>query len=217
LPRNASPIKLKIVKLFVSGLLLVLGAAVGCGDGDGGQTGTGGTGGNPLVEQSSYLLSCTIDTLVLEIPIDLSYELDRPYTEGGSADLTFSAAVTFDEQAATTLIDAGITKIDIISLEMASWVDGATPEIVETSLAVAPINDFDLEVDTDDNGVAGPHRLELDTVTITTTVTESADEVELGLGLDQVSLVLGDFNVPADCLGPTLVGFTARFAVQPPE
>jgi len=115
------------------------------------------------------------------------------------------------------LIDAGTPKIDIISDEIATWVDGATPDIVETSPAAAPINDFDLEVDTDDNGVAGPHRLELDTVTITTTVSESADEVELGLGLDHVSLVLGDFHVPADCLGPTLVGFTARFPAEPSD
>jgi hypothetical protein len=217
LPRNASPIKLKIVKLFMSCLLLVLGAVVACGESNGGPTGTGGSGGNPLAEQSSYLLSCTIDTLVLEIPIELSFELDRPYTEEGSANLTFSAAVTFDEQTATALIDAGIPKIDIISLEVASWVDGATPEIVETSLTAAPINDFDLEVDTDDNGVPGPHRLELDTVAIATAATKGAREVEFGLGLDQVSLLLGDFNVPTDCLGPTLVGFTARFPVEPSE
>ena len=201
----------------MSCLLLVLGAVVACGESNGGPTGTGGSGGNPLAEQSSYLLSCTIDTLVLEIPIDLSYELDRPYIEGRSADLAFSAAVTFDEQAATTLIDAGITKIDIISVEIATSVAGAAPPMVETSLAAAPINDFDLAVDTDDNGIAGPHHLELDTATITTTVTEGAGEVEFGLGLDQVSLLLGDFNVPTDCLGPTLVGFTARFPVEPSE
>jgi hypothetical protein len=206
--------------------LFALGAAVGCGDvnggpvgtgGSGGDAGTGGNGGNPLAEQSSYRLSCTIDTLVLEIPIDLSFELDRPYTEGGSANLTFSAAVTFDEQAATTLIDAGVSKIDIISLEIATWVVGATPPIMETSLAAAPINDFDLDVDPDDNGVPGPHRIELDAVAIATTVIEGADEVEFGLGLDQVSLLLGDFDVPTDCLGPSLVGFTARFPVEPSE
>jgi len=170
-----------------------------------------------LAEQSSYRLSCTIDTLVLEIPIDLSFELDRPYTEGGSARLTFSAAVTFDEQTATALIDAGVSKIDIISLEIAARVVGATPPSMETSLAAAPINDFDLDVDTDDNGVPGPHRLELDTVAIATAATEGAGEVEFGLGLDQVSLLLGDFDVPTDCLGPSLVGFTARFPVEPSD
>ena len=134
----------------------------------------------------------------------------RPYSR-------VSAAVTFEEQAATALIDAGITKLDIISVEISTWVDGATPPIAGTSLGAAPINDFDLEIDTDDNGVAGPHRLELDTVAIATTVAEGASEVELGLGLEQVSLLLGDFLVPTDCFGPTLVGFTARFPVAPAE
>jgi hypothetical protein len=87
--------------------------------------------------------------------------------------------------------------------------------MVETSWAAAPFNDFDLEVDTDNNGVGGPHRLELEAVTIATTVIEGADEVELGLGLEQLSLVLGDFQVPTECLSPTLVGFTARFPVEP--
>lgn len=210
---------------LVSCLLLVLGAATGCGGanggpvgtgGSGGGAGTGGSGGNPLAKQSSYLLSCMIDTLVFEIPIDLTYELDRPYTEGGSADLTFSAAVTFGEQASTALIDAGVSKIDIVSMDIASQLAGATPSMVMTSLAAAPIDDLDLEVDTDDNGVAGPHRLELDTVAITTTVIEGADAVELSLGLDGVSLLLGDFRAPTDCLGPTLVGFSARFPIGPP-
>jgi len=210
---------------LISCLLLVLGAATGCGGanggpvgtgGSGGGAGTGGSGGNPLAEQTSYLLSCRIDTLVLEIPIDLSYELDRPYVEGGSANLTFSAAVTFGEQASTALIDAGVSKIDIVSMEIATQLAGATPPMVATSLAAAPINDFDLEVDTDDNGVPGPHRLELNAVVATTTVIEGAEEVELSLGLDGVSLLLGDFRAPTDCLGPTLVGFSARFAVGPP-
>ncbi|MBW2191880.1 MAG: hypothetical protein JRG93_20295 [Deltaproteobacteria bacterium] len=172
------------MRLPASCLLLVLGAAVGCGDANDGAAGTGGSGGNPLGEQSFYQLNCTIDTLLIEIPIELSYELDRPYTEGGSAELTFSAAVTFGEQASTALVDAGVGKIDIISLEIGTSVAGAMPAIIETSLAAAPINDFDLEIDTDDNGIAGPHRLELDAVTVTTTVIEGADEVDLGLGLD---------------------------------
>lgn len=58
------------------------------------------------------------------------------------------------------------------------------------------------------------HRIELNTAIIATTVSEGANEVELGLG--QVSLVLGDFDVPTECLGPTLVGFVASFPVGPP-
>lgn len=209
------------MKLFTLCLLVALGAAVGCGDGNagpsGGDAGAGGIAGSDgthRAKQSSYRLSCMIATLTLEIPIELSFELDRPYTEGGSADVTFSASLTFEEQTATDLIDAGVNVIDIISVEIAPWVRGATPSIIETSLAAAPINDFDLEVDPDDNGVAGPHTLELDTLVVSTAVTEGADEVEFGLGLDGVSLLLGDFNVPLDCLGPTLVGFSASFPVE---
>ena len=190
---------------------LVLGTATGCGEANDGQT---GINGNSLKEQSSYTLSCTIGALVLELPIELFHELDRPYTEGGSATLTFSAVIIFEEQTATALIDAGTSKIDIFSVEIATLIDGATPSTVETSWAAAPFNDFDLDVDTDDNGVAGPHRVELDTATIATTVIEGADEVELGLGLEQVFLDLGDFQVPGRCLSPTLVGFTARFSVE---
>jgi hypothetical protein len=204
-----------VVKLFALCLLVALGAAVGCGDGgDAGAGGIAGSDGTHPAKQSSYRLSCTIATLILEIPIELSFQLDRPYTEGGSADLTFSASVTFDERTATTLIDAGVSKIDIISVEIATWVNGATPSIIQTSFAAAPINDFDLEVDPDDNGVAGPHTLELDTLVVSTAVTEGADEVEFGLALDGVSLLLGDFDVPLDCLGPSLVGFSASFPVE---
>jgi len=193
----------------------VLSVAAGCGDPDGGSAGTGGSGDKPPAERSSYRLSCTIDTVVLEIPIELSFVLDRPYKEGGSANLAAVAAITFEEQAIAMLIDAGVAKVDIISIEISPWIRGATPPTVETSLAAAPINDFNLEIDTDDNGIAGPHRLELETATIRTAVTEGADEVELGLGLEQLSLQLGDFQMPTDCLGPSLVGFSARFPVEP--
>ena len=209
------------MKLFTLCLLVALGAAVGCGDGNagpgGGDAGAGGIAGSDgthPAKQSSYRLSCTIATLILEIPIELSFELDRPYTEGGSADVTFSASLTFEEPMVTSLIDAGVNVIDIISVEIATSVSGATPSIIQTSFAAAPINDFDLEVDPDDNGVAGPHTLELDTLVVSTAVTEGADEVEFGLGLDRVSLLLGDFNVPLDCLGPSLVGFSASFPVE---
>ena len=175
-----------------------LAAMSGCGDANGG---TGGSAGSPAAQQGAYTLRCTIDTLVLEIPIELTYQLDRPLIAGAVADLSFSAAVIFDEA-------------DIMAMDITSWVLGATPSMLATSLA-AGINDFDLDIDTDDNGAPGPHRLELDTVTTTASVDEDAIEVEMGLGLDGVSLEMGDFQVPSDCLSPTLVGFTARFAVEP--
>lgn len=195
----------------MSCLLLVLVAILGCGDANGG---TGGSGGTAAAQQSAYGLSCTIDTLVLEIPIELSYQVDRPLVAGAAADLSFSAAVIFDEAFSAALIDAGVSKVDIMAIDITSWVLGATPLMLATSLA-AGINDFDLDIDTDDNGAPGPHRLELDTVTTTASVDEDAIEVEMGLGLDGLSLEMGDFQVPNDCLSPTLVGFTARFAVEP--
>lgn len=193
-------------------LLVLLGAPVGCGDEN---DGTGGSGGDPLVEQSAYRLSCTIDALVLEFPIELTYALDRPYVAGGSAELAFSATVTFSEQTSTALIDAGVDKVDIISLEIAASVEGATPTAVETSLDAAPINDFDLTRDTDDNGAPGPHVLDLEPVTRVTTVDDGAQEVVFSVGTEQISMVLGDFMVPEDCTNPTLVGSLARFPVEP--
>ena len=164
--------------------------------------------------ESRYRLSCTIDTLVLELPIELSYALDRPYAEGSTAELEFSAAVVFSEASASALIEAGVATIDIVSMQIDSWVLGAEPDRLRTTLEDAPINDYALEPDTDDNGIPGPHRLELAPIIVTSTVTEGATEVELGLSLDGISLVLGDFEVPADCASPTLVGPSAVFPVR---
>ena len=201
---------------MVSSLVATLGiASLGCGDSAEGSSGAGGSGGAPLAERSTYALSCTIDPLVLEIPIELSYALDHPYFQGVVTNLGFSAAIIFDEVTSTALIEAGIAKIDILSAEVGPWVLGATPPMVRTSLAAAPINDFDLEVDTNENGMAGPHRLELNPVSVPTLANANAEEVELGLVLDGVSMVLGDARVPTDCLGPTLVGSSVRFPVQP--
>ncbi|KPK15134.1 MAG: hypothetical protein AMJ62_10330 [Myxococcales bacterium SG8_38] len=201
--------------------VLLLGAVTACGEANGGLMGTGGTGGaggdggDPLSKQTDYLLSCTIDTLLLELPIELVYALDRPYVAGASSELTFSAAVTFSEDSAVAFVDAGFRNVDIISLEVATSVEGATPDVLQASLASAPINDFDLEADTDRNGRPGPHRLELEPITTTSSAEQGADQVELRLTMDQISLVLGDFEVPVECLAPTLVGFSVRFAVTP--
>lgn len=203
------------MKRFIPHLLLVLGINAGCGDTNGG-AGTGGSGGAPPAEQSSYSLSCTIDTLVLEIPIELNYQPDRPFVAGAAADLTFSATVIFDEAFSAALIDAGVSKVDIMSMDITSWVLGATPSMLETSLAMG-INDFDLAIDTDDNGIPGPHRLELEAVTTATTAIEGAQELEVGLQFDQIALMLGDFDVTADCLNPTIVGSSARFSVTPAD
>jgi hypothetical protein len=121
--------------------------------------------------------------------------------------------VVFDEGAVAALIGAGVDTIDIISMDIGAWMTGAIPSSVGTTFGDAPINDFDLTVDTDDDGAAGPHPLALDAQTFTTTARTGVTEVELGIRVDQVSIQLGDFDVPDDCLNPTLVGPSARFEV----
>lgn len=73
-----------------------------------------------------------------------------------------------------------MSTIDIVSVELVTRLTGAAPGTIGTTLAAAPISNFDLEGDPDDNGVPGPHRFDLDTVIITTTVTGGADQVEFG-------------------------------------
>jgi len=200
------------MRSIASLLLIALLVVSGCGDSGGG--GGGGTNGTPEV-QTPWSLECTIDTTVLEIGIDVTYALDQAYAQGGSSNLTYGAVVTLEEPTAVALIDAGVTKIDIISMNVATWVVGATPDTIDTLLSSAPINDLDLEVDPDDNGIPGPHRLPLDDVTVASTVMDGATTVELGLSLDQLSMVLGDFEVPTECESPTLVGFSGAFPVDP--
>jgi hypothetical protein len=209
--------KLAVVRRFSPCLpfVLFLGALVGCAAANGGSLGTGGSGAIPSEQQSEHTLSCTIGDLVLEIPVELRYSPDGPLIAGAKVDLGFSATVLFDEVFSAAIIDAGVSKIDIMSIDVSSSVLGATPTRLETSL-VAGINDFDLAVDTDDNGAPGPHRVDLQSITTTVTVDGDADELELGLGLDGLFLMMGDFEVPTDCVDPTLVGFAVRFEVVPP-
>ena len=107
------------------------------------------------------------DTLVLEIPIELTYQPAGPSVcrrRRGRSDFLRRSHLRRAFFAA--LIGAGISKVDIMSMGITSWVLGATPSMLPTSLA-AGINDFDLAIDTDDNGTPGPNRLELNTVTST--------------------------------------------------
>ena len=198
------------MRVFAAASVAFFAVSLGCGaDGGGGEE-----NGGPLAMEGAYRLSCTIDETVLEIPIDVSYALDRAYAPDLPVELTYSAAVEFGEQASGALIDAGVTKIDLISLRVATFIRGATPGLAESALAAAPVNDFDLEPDTDDNGLPGPHRLALETVVVTSQALPDVTEVELGLTLDQISLILGDFQVPSECINPTLVGPSAVFSVR---
>lgn len=216
LPANVQAAKLEAVRPFSLYLpcVLLLGAHAGCGVANGGALGSGGAGGISSEQQSEHTLSCTIGDLTLEIPVELSYLPDRPLIAGSEVDLRFSAAIVFDETFSAAIIDAGVSKIDIIVIDMESLVLGATPTRLETSL-VQGINDFDLAIDTDDNGAPGPHRLELQTVTTSATVDGDANEVQLGLGLDGLFFMFGDFEIPTDCVDPTLVGFAVSFEVGP--
>jgi hypothetical protein len=194
--------------------ILFFGAHAGCAAANGGALGTGGAGGIPSELQSEHTLRCTIGDLILEIPLELSYLPDRPLIAGSAVDLRFSAAIIFDEAFSAAIIDAGVSKIDIMVIDIESSVLGATPTSLETSL-VQGINDFDLEIDTDGNGAPGPHRLELQIVTTSATVDGDANEVQLGLGLDGLFFMLGDFEIPTDCVDPTLVGFAVSFEIGP--
>jgi hypothetical protein len=193
------------------------GGTLGSGGtgGAGGTGGTGGTGGSLPVEQTSFRLSCDFDTLELEIPIALVVALTEPYSNSRATDATFSSSVTFDEASVASFIDAGITVIDIVSASVTTSVTGAIPAMMTASFGAAPINDFDLQADTDDNGLPGPHRLELDPVTASSNALPGVREVTFGLQFGGISLALGDFNIPTDCFGPSLVGVELILPVDP--
>jgi len=204
-------------------LVAALGAIAGCGGtnggtigsgGTGGATGTGGTGALPVVDQTSFRLSCVYDTLELDILIELVVGLTEPYSRSRSTEATFSSSVTFDEESVASFLDANVTVIDIVSASVTTNATGAIPATMIASFGAAPINDFDLQADSDDNGIPGPHRLDLDPVTATSYATPGTTEVAFDLEFDGISLALGDFHIPMDCLGPSLVGVVLRFPVD---
>lgn len=207
-------------------LVATLGAIAGCGGtnagalgsgGTGGAAGTGGAGGtgaSPVVDQTSFRLSCVYDTLELDIPIELVVGLTEPYSRSRSTEATFSSSVTFDEESVASFLDANVTVIDIVSASVTTNATGAIPATMIASFGAAPINDFDLQADPDDNGIPGPHRLDLDPVTVTSYATPGTTEVAFDLEFDGISFALGDFQIPMDCLGPSLVGVVLRFPVD---
>ena len=205
---RARPSKLEDVKPFRLLLLWAVALSTACGD-----SGIGGATENPVAESRTYDLRCTIDEVLLELAFDVSFELDQPYRAGEPSELTAEVTLAFGEPTIAALADAGVTKIDIISVEVVTSIRGATPSTLATSLTEAPINDFDLELDTDQDGVAGPRTLELAGATAPTVPGEGSAEVELGLLLNGISIVLGDFHVPGDCVAPSLVGSSASFPV----
>jgi hypothetical protein len=159
-------------------------------------------------------LSCAYGALQLDIVIELVVELTQPYSNSRSTEATLSASVTFDEASVASFLDADVPVIDIVSASVTANVTGAVPGAMTASFGAAPINDFDLQSDPDDNGVPGPHRLDLGPMTATSKALPDAREVAFALQFSGISLALGDFNVPADCLGPSLVGVVLRFPVH---
>lgn len=206
--------------------LAVLLAMTGCGSANGGRLGVGGAGNAggsggmggtdvaPPIDQSRHVVSCEYDTLDLHLPIELVVELTKPYSTSGSTEATLSATVTLDEGSVASFLDAGITVIDVISASITSNLTGAVPTTMTASLGSAPINDLDLEEDPDDNGIPGPHRIEFDLTTATSNVASGAREVTYSLPIGGVSLELGDFHIPSDCLGLSLVGVVMTFPVD---
>jgi len=206
-------------------LVATLGAIAGCGGtnggafggGTGGAAGTGGAGGTgalPVVDQTSFRLSCVYDRLELDILIELVVGPTEPYSSSRSTEATFSSSVTFDEESVASFLDAGVTVIDIVSASVTTKATGAIPAAMMASFGAAPINDFDLQADPDDNGIPGPHRLDLDPVTATSYATPGTTEVAFDLQFEGISLALGDFQIPMDCLSPSLVGVVLRFPVD---
>lgn len=211
-------------------VLAALGTLAGCGGANGGQVGVGGaggtagiggaagaggTGGSMSIDQTNYRLSCEYDTLELNLGFELVVELSRPYSTSRSTEATFSASVTLDEPSVASFLDAGITTIDINVASVSTNIIGAVPATMTSSSSALPINDFDLEADSDDNGIPGPHRLELDPMTATSSAAPGAREVSFDLPFRGIALTLGDFDIPDGCFGPALVGIVLRFPVDP--
>lgn len=213
------------MKLRALYLVAALGAIAGCGGanagplgppsdgGAGGSGGAGGTGGQPPLGQSSFRLNCERDMLQLSLAIELAIELTSPFSSAATTEATLSASVTFDEGSVASLLDGGFTVIDIASMSITTDLSGATPATMTASLGDTPINDFDLQADPDDDGMPGPHRFELDPVTATATTMPGASEVVFNLGFDGISFVLGDFNIPTNCVSPSLGGVQIGFPV----
>lgn len=212
------------VKYGVLGWVAALFLAVACGNesaevGNGGNGGEGpaGSGGEPLppgAQTVTFTLSCEVVPIELRLPFDLTVSPDRAYSENGTSEVMLSAGMTIDEQTVSALLSSEITDIDVSSGTIGVDLVGATPARIETSLVDAPINDFELAVDTDDNGVLGPHRFEFETVIEVTAAAPGANEVTFRLTFGGISIVLGDFSIPDDCRNTSLVGQPARFTVR---
>lgn len=183
--------------------------------GSGGAAGSGGTGGVALPPSGvrTFEVGCLRPDLDLTFDIELRIDLDEPFGESDSTEVTFTPAVTMSEDTAAALIDATVETIDITAMSTQTSLTGASPTTITTLLEEAPIQDFDLTTDPDENDVPGPHRFEFAPLTTTAFVDSGADEVEFVVST--VSFDFGDFSVPASCVdGISLVGTPLSFPVS---
>lgn len=201
--------------------LVALVATTACGgteddSGTGGETNaTGGTSGTPLSPSGAqtFELGCMRPDVSLNLEIELAVRLSEPFVRGTSSDATFGPAVTLTEASTEALIDAGVESIDVTSMSVQTRLLGAEPTTMTTLLADAPIEDFDLSVDPDDDGTPGPHRFELIPITETVVPLGGADTVEFAISA--VAISFGDFSVPESCVdSQSLVGSPLSFPVS---
>ena len=86
---------------------------------------------------------------------------------------------------------------------------------MKASFGAAPINDFDLQADPDDNGdtwaSSARSRPRDGHILCHSRYHRGRHSIS---SLSGISLALGDFNIPVDCLGPSLVGVVLRFPVD---
>lgn len=200
--------------------LMTLVATAACGgteneSGTGGDiSATGGTGGTPLSPsgEQTFELGCMRPDVSLNLEIELAVRLSERFVSGTSSDATFGPAVTLTEASTEALIDAGVESIDVTSMSVQTRLLGAEPSTMTTLLADAPLEDFDLRTDPDDDGVPGPHRFELIPITETVVPLQGANMVEFSISA--VAISFGDFSVPQSCVdSQSLVGSPLSFAV----
>jgi hypothetical protein len=207
-------------------LVTALGVLTGCGDtnagaigggGHGGGDNAGGTGGvvePPPPGEATFRIACEFGPLDLQVPIEVTVALSAPFSNSRSTEATFSAVVVFNEASVDSWIDAGITVIDISSIVITTTLTGATPTAMTSSLANAPIDNFDLTGDPDGNATPGPHRFELAPTTATANADTDARVVTFDLSFSGISIAFGDFQIPGDCVGSSLERRPLEFDVR---
>lgn len=201
-----------------------LGAMTACGGANAGELlGTGGNGGSdmgtggslpaPPMETRTFEVACLRPDLDLTFDIELRVDLDAPFGVGESTEVTFTPTVTMLEETAAALIDATVETIDITAMSVQTRLSGTDTSAITSALVEAPIQDFDLADDPDENGTPGPHRFELPPASEGASVVGGADRVEFVLST--IAFEFGDFRLPESCVDAlSVVGTPLTFPVS---